>query len=202
MINLVKKNIIKFREIISFLFKQINTGGYKISNIWILLKRSLTIWTFPVFFISFLFNQYTLANKYILFISVLYIILIILNYLKSNKVFFVVDKILLIFLSFLIFVNNKEITNKVFFITAILCFCIVLIYIIMFFYYKKEGKKFVLNFFKLSLCIECLLGIAVLLFGINSFITFNILFVSMADIFNKDLILSITLNLKKRFSTQ
>lgn len=112
------------------------------------------------------------------------------------------DKILLMFLSFLIFVNNKEITNKVFFITAILCFFIVSIYIAMFFYYKKEGKKFILNFFKLSLCIECLLGVAVLFFGINSFITFNILFVSMIDIFYKVFILSAILNLKKRFSIQ
>ena len=202
MINLVKKNIIKFRRIIPFLFKQINTGENKISNIWILLKKSLTIWVFPVFLISFLFDQYEIINIYIWCFSILYVILIILNYLKNNKFVFIMDRIVLMLLSFLIFINNKIITDKVFIVSAVLCSCIALVYIILFFCYKNKGKIFVLNFFKLSIIIEFTLGISVLLFGINSFITFNILLVLMVDILYKILILSIILNLKKRFSIQ
>ena len=202
MINLVKKNIIKFRKIISFLFKQINTGGIKISNFWILLKRSLTIWVFPVFLISILCNQYEMFNEYILWISALYIIIIVSNFLISNKIIFVIDRFLLMFLSLLVFINNKIILDKVFFIAIGLVLCMVLIYIIMFFFYKKTGKKFILNFSKLSSFIELILALSVLIFGINSQITSALLFLMMIDIFYKVLILSIILNLKKRFSIQ
>ena len=202
MINLVKKNIIKFRKIISFLFKQINTGGIKISNFWILLKRSLTIWVFPVFLISILCNQYEMFNEYILWISALYIIIIVSNFLISNKIIFVIDRFLLMFLSLLVFINNKIILDKVFFMAIGLVLCMVLIYIIMFFFYKKTGKKFILNFSKLSSFIELILALSVLIFGINSQITSALLFLMMIDIFYKVLILSIILNLKKRFSIQ
>ncbi|MBR3628485.1 MAG: hypothetical protein IKN42_06535 [Elusimicrobia bacterium] len=202
MINLVKKNIIKFEKIIPFLFKQINTGGIKISNFWILLKRSLTIWLCPVFLISVLFNQYETFNEYILWISVLYIGVIVLNYLKSNKVLLAVDKVILIVLAFFIFVNNKILSDKILFIAICLGLCIVLTYITMFFFYKKKGKNFVLNFSKLSTFIEFILAMSILIFGINSLITIIVLFVAMIDIFYKILILSITLNLKKRFNIQ
>lgn len=203
LINLVKKNIIKFTKIISFLFEQINTGGYKINNFWILLKRSLTIWIFPVFLISLLFNQITITNNvYLLLFSFLYITVIILNYFKNNMFISIINRFFLMFLSFFIFINNKEITTAILFTAIILCFFIVLIYIIKFFFYKKIRKAFILNFSKISCFMEFILVISVLFFGIKNLITVNILFVVMFDIFYKVIILSIILNLKKRFSIQ
>ena len=107
-----------------------------------------------------------------------------------------IDRIILTVLAFLIFVNNKMLLNKIFYVTLFLCLAIVLIYITIFFFYKKFGKVFILNFSKLSSFIELILIISVLFFGINSLITISILFFAMVDIFYKILILSITLNLK------
>ena len=202
LINLVKKNIIKFIKIISFLFEQINTGDTKINNIWILLKRSLTVCLFPIFLISFLFNQFTIINKYIMCIVIIYIFFIVLNYLKNNFFILIIDRFLLIFLALLIFLNNKIISEKDIFIVVLSSICIILAYITIFFFYKKIRKQFILNFSKLSNFLELILAIFVLCFGINSFITFNILCILMVDIFYKILILSIILNLKKRFSIQ
>lgn len=203
MINLVKKNIIKFVKIISFLFKQINIGDNKINNFWILLKKSLTIWVIPVFFISFLFNQYSISNKYTLLVLIIYTAVIIANYLKNNFFVFVADRLLLILLSFLICTNNKITADSSLLVVLVLSVCFILtIYISLFFYYNKRGELFILNFSKLNCFMEFMLVLFVLIFGINSSLVFNMLFVLMTDIIYKILILSVILNLKKRFSIQ
>ena len=203
MINLVKKNIIKFIKIISFLFKQINIGDNKINNFWILLKRSLTIWVVPVFLISFIFNQYTIFNRYVLFIVAIYIGIIIVNYLKSSSFVIIIDRILLILLSFLICTNNKISTDSRLLILILLSVCFVLIiYILLFFRYRNRGKTFILDFYKLACFMELLLATSVLFFGINSSTVVTVLFFVMADIIYRILVLSLILNLKKRFSTR
>ena len=203
MINLVKKNIIKFIKIISFLFRQINIGDNKINNFWILLKRSLTIWIVPVFLISFMFNQCEIFNRYILLIVVLYTGLIIVNYLKNNPFIFVADRILLVLLSFLICTNNKNITINSLVIILFFGICVVLTtYVILFFSYKKVEKNFILDFSKLACFLELLLAIYVLIFGINNSTVVTVLFFVAADIIYRVLVLSVILNLKKRFSIQ
>ena len=168
----------------------------------ILLKRSLTIWLFPIYLISFLFSEITIFDEYIVYIGIMYVIIIILNYLKNNLLVLAIDRVILMYLSFLVFVNNKTITDKTFLISIILSLCIVFVYVIAFFIYKRRKNKFVLNFSKLMSFIEFILAIFVLCFGYKNFIIVNILFVAMIDIFYKVLILSIIINLKKRFSIQ
>lgn len=165
-----------------------------------LLKRSLTIWLFPVFVVSFLFKEITISDGYLLAVLFLYVIVITLNYFGNNRIVLLADRIILISLSFLIFVNNKIMLENVFFNIMILSFLAVLIYIIVFFRYKKLNKIFILNFDKLSIFIELILAVSVVFFGINSSTAVNILFFAMCDIFYKVIILSIIFNLKKRFS--
>lgn len=181
---------------------QINTGEYKINNIWILLKRSLTIWLFPIFIVSFLFNEITISDGYLLGILLFYIIFITLNYFGSNKIVFFIDKIILLFLSLLIFANNRISIETFFFSVIALSFLVALVYVIAFFYYKKHNKNFILNFSKLSNFIELILAVSIVFFGIKNIIVTNILFFAMCDIFYKIVILSIIFNLKKRFSIQ
>lgn len=185
------------------MFKQINIGDNKINNFWILLKRSLTIWVVPVLLVSFMFNQYENFNRYILPIVSLYILVIVINYLRSNSFILVADRILLILLSFLICTNNKITVDNSLIIILILSICIVLmIYVILFFSYKKRGKNFILDFSKLACFLELLLAISVLIFGTNNSTVVAVLFFIMTDIIYRVLVLSVILNLKKRFSTR
>ena len=149
-----------------------------------------------------MFNEINIPNKYLLFVLTFYTITIALNYLKSNIVTFLIDRFFLVLLAFLILVNNKIIVEQVFFISIVLSFCVVAVYIGAFFLYKKAGKILVLNFSKLSGLIESILVLSVLFLGIKNSIVVNILFFAMIDIFYKIIILEITLNLKKMFSIQ
>jgi hypothetical protein len=107
-----------------------------------------------------------------------------------------------VLLAFLIFVNNKIIVEQVFFTLIVLSFCVVVVYIIVFFLYRKSGKSLILNFSKLSALIESVLVLFVLFLGIKNPIVINILLFAMIDIFYKVIILEIILNLKKMFSIQ
>ena len=147
-----------------------------------------------------MFNQITIFDEYILWILLFYIIVISLNYYKSNVIVLYVDRFFLMFLSLLIFVNNKVTINEVVPNVLILSALVIVIYIATFFFYKKYNKPFILNFSKLSSFIELMLVVLVLFLGIKSSMIVNILFFAMCDILYKVIILSITFNLKKRFS--
>ena len=125
-----------------------------------------------------------------------------MNYLKDNIVTLLIDRLFLVVLAFLIFVNNKIVVEQVFLTLLILSVCIVVTYIIAFFLYKKTNKSFILNFSKLSGLIESVLVLLVLFLGIKNLTVVNILFFAMIDIFYKVIILEIILNLKKMFSIQ
>ena len=168
----------------------------------ILLKRSLIIWIFPAFIVSFLFNEITIHNGYLFAFLLFYIVVIALNYFGNNNIIVFIDRISLILLSLLIFVNNKATFENIFFNILVLSFLVVSIYIIVFFYHKKFNKSFILNFAKLSNFIELILVVSVAFFGIKSTMVKNVLFFAMCDIFYKVIILSIIFNLKKRFSIQ
>lgn len=137
-----------------------------------------------------------------MFFLTCYTVAIVLNYLKNNIVTILLDRILLLLLAFLIFVNNKIVAEQVFCTLLILSVCVVVAYIVVFFLYKKSNKSFVLNFSKLSGLIESVLVLLILFLGIKNLIVVNILFFAMIDIFYKVIILEIILNLKKRFSIQ
>ena len=136
-----------------------------------------------------------------MFFLTCYTVAIVLNYLKNNIVTILLDRILLLLLAFLIFVNNKIVAEQVFCTLLILSVCVVVAYIVVFFLYKKSNKSFVLNFSKLSGLIESVLVLLILFLGIKNLIVVNILFFAMIDIFYKVIILEIILNLKK-FSIQ
>jgi len=131
-----------------------------------------------------------------------YTFTIVLNYLKNNIVTLLIDRLFLVVLAFLIFVNNKIVIEQVFLTLLILSVCIVVAYIIAFFLYKKANKSFILNFSKLSGLIEAVLVLFILFLGIKNLTVVNILFFAMIDIFYKVLILEIILNLKKMFNIQ
>ncbi len=156
----------------------------------------------PVFLVSFLFNEINISNKYLLFVLTFYTIIIVLNYLKNNIVTLLIDRFFLVLLSFFIFINNRVFSENVFVTLIVLIFCVVAVYIIAFFFYKKAGKSLILNFSKLSSLIESILVLFVLFLGIKNSIVVNVLLFTMIDIFYKVIILEITLNLKKMFSIQ
>ena len=156
----------------------------------------------PCFLVSLLFNQITVFDEYLLWILLFYIVVLSLNYYRNNFVVLCLDRLFLIFLSLLIFVNNKIIIKELIPVVFFLSILVIIIYIIAFFFYKKYNKIFILNFSKLSSFIELMLVVFVLLFGIKNRIAINILFFAMCDILYKVIILSITLNLKKKFSIQ
>ncbi len=156
----------------------------------------------PCFLVSLLFNQITVFDEYLLWILLFYIVVLSLNYYRNNFVVLCLDRLFLIFLSLLIFVNNKIIIKELIPVVLFLSILIIIIYIIAFFFYKKYNRAFILNFSKLGSFIELMLVVFVLLFGIKSIIVINVLFFAMCDIFYKVIILSITFNLKKRFSIQ
>ena len=149
---------------------------------------------------SFLFNEIGISDKYLLLFLSFYTIIIVLNYLKNNIFTFLTDRAFLVLLSFFIFTNNKIIPENFFVTLIVLSFCVVAVYIIAFFFYKKAGKSLILNFSKLSSLIESILVLFVLFLGIQNSIVVNILLFEMIDIFYKVIILEITLNLKKMFS--
>ena len=155
-----------------------------------------------MFLLSFLFNEISISNKYLLFCLTFYTVAIVLNYLKNNTVTLLLDRMLLLLLAFVIFVNNKIIAEQVFLTLFILSVGIIIAYIITFFLYKKTKKIFILNFSKLSSLIESILVLLVLFLGIKNLIVANVLFFAMIDIFYKVIILEIILNLKKMFSIQ
>lgn len=156
----------------------------------------------PCFLVSLLFNQITVFDEYLLWILLFYIVVLSLNYYRNNFVVLCLDRLFLIFLSLLIFVNNKIIIKELIPVVFFLSILVIIIYIIAFFFYKKYNKIFILNFSKLSSFIELMLVVFVLLFGIKNRIVINILFFAMCDILYKVIILSITFNLKKKFSIQ
>ena len=126
-----------------------------------------------------------------------------INYLKNNPFIFVADRILLVLLSFLICTNNKNVTINSLVIILFFGICVVLTtYVILFFSYKKVEKNFILDFSKLACVLELLLAIYVLIFGINNSTVVTVLFFVAADIIYRVLVLSVILNLKKRFSIQ
>lgn len=152
-----------------------------------------------------MFNEINISNEYLLFILAFYTIAIVINYLKSNIITLLTDRLFLAFLALLTFVNNKIVFSQVFLVLIILCLGIIIIYLTIFFIYKKAGKTLILNFSKLSGLIESvfvLFVLFVLFFGITNLMVVNILFFAMVDIFYKVIILSITLHLKKKFNIQ
>lgn len=149
-----------------------------------------------------MFKEITISNEYLLFILTFYTIAILLNYLKNNIVIFLTDRFFLALIALITFVNNKIVFKQVFLSLIILSFCVILIYIIVFFIYKKAGKTLILNFSKLSSLIESVFVLFILLFGITNLMVINILFFAMIDIFYKVIILSIILHLKKKFNIQ
>ena len=110
------------------------------------------------------------------------------------------DRFFLMFLSLLVFVNNKVAIKDVVPSVLVLSALVIVIYIAAFFFYKKYNKPFILNFSKLSSFIELMLVVLVLSFGVKSSAVINILFFAMCDILYKVIILSVIFNLKKRFS--
>ena len=131
-----------------------------------------------------------------MFFLTCYTVAIVLNYLKNNIVTIFLDRILLLLLAFLIFVNNKIVAEQVFCTLLILSVCVVVAYIVVFFLYKKSNKSFVLNFSKLSGLIESVLVLLILFLGIKNLIVVNILFFAMIDIFYKVIILEIILQFR------
>jgi|GEM_PF-6966102 len=144
----------------------------------------------------------TVLNEYLLWILFFYIIVISLNYYKNNLFILCADRFFLILLSLMIFLSNETTIGDVFLNILLLIFLVTAVYIIAFFFYKKHGKPFILNFSKLGSFTELMLVVFVLLFGIQNYVVINVLFFAMCDIVYKIVILTITFHLKKKFSIQ
>lgn len=155
---------------------------------------------FPIFVLSFCFNQNIIFNEYLSYIAFFYIVVIILNFFKYKTFLIILDRAILLFLALLVFVNNNIEYNRIFLTVLVLCICIITIHIALFFVYKKLSKKFVLNFHKLSCIIEFIFAVSLIVFGINHFVTVYILFTAMSDVIYKIVILSTILNLNKKFN--
>lgn len=173
--------------------------GKKINNLWILLKKSLTLWLFPVFIVSLFVKPFTISAEYIYWLAVLYIFIVLINYLKKNIVLFLFSRLLLIFLSLIVFTNNVINFKELILNMIILFLCVIGLHIFFFFLYNRKNKSFILNFYKINCFIEMIFAVSLLFCGIKSFVTLNILFFAMCDIIYKILILSVILNLNKRF---
>ena len=173
--------------------------GEKINNLWILLKRSLTLWLFPVFIVSLFIKQFTISGEYIYCLAGIYFFTIVINYLKNNSLLLFISRIILIFLALIVFVNNTIIFNELILNAIIFMFCATGIYVFFFFLYNRKNKNFILNFYKLNCFIEIIFAISLSLCGVKSFVALNVLFFAMCDIIYKIVILSVILNLKKRF---
>lgn len=156
---------------------------------------------FPIFILSFCFNQIIIFNEYLNFIAFFYIAVIILNFFKYETFLIILDRVILLFLALLVFINNNVEYSRICLTVLILCVCIIAIHIALFFVYKKLSKKIILNFHKLSCIIEFIFAVSLIVFGIKHFVTVYILFTAMSDVIYKIVILSTILNLNKKFNT-
>jgi len=152
--------------------------------------------------LSLFVKKINLDNNFLLYVVVVvYGIIVLSNMFKNNKFLFCIDRVLLSILSLILF-SNIIIEQKYFIYSIVVSFIIVFIYISIFYIYKKLNKKFVLNFSVLSGVIEILFLISLIVLGIKNFITIQILFVGMLDIFYKVIILVLNIYFKKKFSIQ
>ena len=170
-------------------------------NCFIIFKQTLAIWLIPIFILSLLLEKINTNNDFLYSIITLYGITISICILKNNKILLYLDRFLLSILAINSF-SNIILKQKYFIYSILFSLLIIFIYISIFYIYKNLNKKFILNFSLLSGSIEILFFISLIFFGIKSFITIQILFVAMFDIFYKIIILVINIYFKKKFNIQ
>ncbi len=171
-------------------------------NFFIIFKQTLSIWLIPIFILSFFFGKININNNFLLyFIMIFYGIIILSNILKNNKILLYIDRLFLSVLAIISF-SNAIMQQKYFIYPIFISLLIIFIYIGIFYVYKNLNKKLILNFSLLSCIIEILYLLSLIVFGINSFITIQILFVAMFDICYKVIILVLSIYLKKKFNIQ
>ena len=170
-------------------------------NCFIIFKQTLAIWLIPIFILSLLLEKINTNNTFLCSIIILYGITILICILQNNKILFYFDRFLLSILAINSF-SNIILKQKYFIYSILFSLLIIFVYISIFYIYKNLNKKFILNFSLLSGSIEILFFISLIFFGIKSFITIQILFVAMFDIFYKIIILVISIYFKKKFNIQ
>lgn len=170
-------------------------------NCFIIFKQTLAIWLIPTFILSLLLEQINTNNNSLYSIIILYGIINFICILKNNKTLFYLDRFLLSILAINSF-SNIILKQKYFIYSILFSLLIIFIYISVFYIYKNLNKKFILKFSLISDTIEILFFISLIFFGIKSFITIQILFVAMFDIFYKTIILIISIYFKKKFNIQ
>lgn len=155
----------------------------------------------PAFIVSFFLSEFNLlANDYNVYALSVYLIFFALYYFTSKPFFNIIDKLFLLFFAVSVFMNNKIFfTEDVIYVFIFLLF-MVGIYFIKFFVCKKNNRKFFFRFKKVSIVLELSFILSVLFFGIKSQFTAQILFVVMFEVLYQITVLSIIINLKKRFN--
>lgn len=129
-----------------------------------------------------------------------YLIFFTLQYFTSKKFFYYIDKIFLLFFAFSVFANNNIFFSEIFNVILLSLIFFVFFYALKFFIYKKNGKELFFDFKKLSAFLELLFIVSVFFCGINSAGALKTLYVACGDVLYQIVILSITVNLKKRFN--
>lgn len=178
----------------------------KIYNLFLLLKKSLTIWIIPSFFIALLFQKSNFnISTYNFFASGLiwfYLMLFIATSIKSKfieypKILNFLKLYLLAVISIFIFYNNpinssSWISNQIIIFTSVIILWPVILAVL------KKKINFQLNL--ISKLFEILLILSVILLGIKSIITFYVLSALMFDFFYTTVLLSITNHFNKKYT--
>ncbi|MDD5021950.1 MAG: hypothetical protein PHR82_07490 [Endomicrobiaceae bacterium] len=181
-------------------------GLKKIYNLFLLLKKSLTIWIAPAFFIAFLFQKSNFdISAYNFFAGGLiwfYLALFTatntkLKFIEYPKILNFLKLYLLVVISVFIFFNNQInsiswILNQIIIFAAVFILCTVILSAL------KKKINFKLNF--ISRIFEIMFIISVILFGVKSVMTFYILSTLMLDFFYTITFLSITNHFNKKYT--
>ena len=155
----------------------------------------------PAFIVSFFLNEFNLpVNDYNIYVLSVYLIFFALYYFTSKTFFNIIDKLFLLFFAVSVFMNNKIFFTEYSIYVIIFLLFVVGIYFIKFFVCKKNNKKFFFRFKKVSIVLELSFILSVLFFGIKSQFSAQILFVAMFEFLYQITVLSIIINLKKRFN--
>jgi hypothetical protein len=159
------------------------------------------MWLLPAFIVSFFLNEFNLlANDYNVYILSVYLIFFALYYFTSKPFFYMIDKLFLLFFAVSVFMNNKIFFTEYFIYVIVFLLFIVGICFVKILVCKKNNRKFFFRFKKISAFLELSFILSVLFLGIKSQFTSKILFVAMFELLYQITVLSVIINLKKRFN--
>ena len=159
------------------------------------------MWLLPAFIVSFFLNEFNLlANDYNIYVLSVYLIFFALYYFTSKHFLNIIDKLFLLYFSVSVFMNNKIFFTEYFIYVIIFLLFIIGIYFVKILVCKKNNKKFFFQFKKVSAVLELSFILSVLFFGIKSQFAAQILFIAMFEFLYQITVLSVIINLKKRFN--